>query len=531
MSVHAEVTAHLPEHVRALLAPDAYDHPAPAIELLQTHVSYVLLVGAHVYKLRKAIDLGFLDFTSLEQRKRDCLEEVRLNNRTCSTLYYGVVGISRDGPRYRLGGPGEIVDYAVHMRRLPAARMLSALLSAGEVSREMIGRLVSKIVRFHATAAGGRGVREIGGYQTMVSNWAANLEEARPFVGRTITREHFEAVREYADAFLSTNKSLLLRREEEGRVRDGHGDLRADAICFDSASPDGVCVFDCIEFSDRLRCGDTGLDIAFLAMDIERRGYVGISDVLLSLYTAACGDKTLPLVSSFFRSYRALIRGKVAGILLDQPGIAPDQRRAALAESRLHFELAAAYARPNLTPRVVLVMGLTGSGKSLLAGALAHRCGAALLSTDVVRKEMAGAAPVRRRPSAVGEGLYTPEMTGRVYQEIASQADTFLADGRAVILDGAYLTADLRAVVAALARRRAVPLLVVECRAPDAVIRERQERRSAEPWTASDATWEVYLSQKARYEPPAEVPPAELLRLATTFGLARELEVVLEKLT
>ncbi|HXH23096.1 MAG TPA: AAA family ATPase [Dehalococcoidia bacterium] len=530
MVLDQEVSARLPEHVRALLVPSTYQHPVQDIKLIQTHISWVVLAGDHAYKLKKPVNLGFLDFTSLEARKRYCTEEVRLNSRTCATLYYGVVSISHDGQRFRVGGPGEVLDYAVHMRRLPPARVLANLLDAGAVTHAMLGRLVWKIARFHASAARGKRVREAGGYATMVANWASNLAEIAPFIGRTLTSSQFDAIHSYADAFLAEERDLLLSREREGRVRDGHGDLRADAIAFDGGSPDGVCIFDCLEFDERLRCADTGLDIAFLAMDLHRRGYPEFEDVVLSLYSAAAADKTLALVSGLFRAYRAVIRGKVAGILMDQEGVGLEQRRAAEAESRHHFELAASYRRANSPPRLLLVMGLSGSGKSLLAGALAHRIGAVLLSTDILRKEIAGEPPGRGRPVAVDSERYSPENRARVYDQMTRQAEEFLSEGRAVVLDGTYLEAAQRAPILALARRAGVPLLVVECHAPDDVIKARQEGRESEPWTPSEATWEVYLAQKARYEPPDDVPPAWRLSIDTSTGLLREIEAVLERL-
>jgi aminoglycoside phosphotransferase family enzyme/predicted kinase len=502
----------------------------PEARLIQTHISWVVLAGEHAYKIKKPLNLGFLDFRSLETRKRMCAEEVRLNSRTCSTLYYGTVGICREGGRYRIGGPGEVVDYAVHMRRLPPERVLANLLDAGAVTYAMAGRLVWKVARFHAAAAGGKKVRAAGGYATMVENWESNLEAITPLVGRTLSPAQFDAIHSYADAFLSDERALLLAREQEGRVRDGHGDLRADAIAFDGGSPDGVCIFDCLEFDERLRCSDTGLDIAFLAMDVERRGHTEVADVILSLYTAAAADKTLPLVMNAFRAYRAVIRGKVAGILMGQEDVPAEQRRAAEVESRQHFELAESYAKPNSPPRVVVVMGLTGSGKSVVAGALAHRIGAVLLSTDIVRKELAGEKPGRGRPVAVDSGAYAPESRERVYEEMARQAEEYLSEGRAVVLDGTYLQASHRAPLLSLAKRAAAPLLVVECRASEDVIRRRQEGRASEPWTASEATWEVYLAQRERFAPPEEVPPASRLRLDTTTGLSEELEAVLARL-
>lgn len=521
----------LPAPLDALLLPEAYPHPAPDIRLIETHISWVILAGDFAYKLRRPVNLGFVDFRDLARRRQDCLDEVRLNRRGCAGLYLGVLPVSRDGPRIRLGGTGEVLDYAVQMRRLPEERVLARMIETGQVSYNMLGQLAWKIVRFHAAAEGGPEVRATGGYATMVANWQRNLDECRPCVGRTLSAGQFEQIQAYASGFAARYRALFLQREEEGRIREGHGDLRADAICFADLAPDGICIFDCLEFDARLRCSDTGLDLAFLAMDLEQRGTREAADIVQSLYTAAAADATLPLISAYYRCYRATIRGKVAAIRAAQPGLAPEQRAAAEEESRRHFALAIRYTRPNLSPALTLVMGLSGSGKSLVAGALAHRVGAALLSTDILRKELADLPPTRRAAVAVGAELYDRDMTARVYARMTERAEKLLDQGHAVILDGTFLTRELRAPLLELAQRSRVPLFVVVCQAPDAVVQQRQQERATQPWTASDATLAVYLEQQRRSEPPQEVPAAARLELDTTRRLAANLDLLESSLT
>ncbi|MBM5812002.1 MAG: hypothetical protein FJ191_08580 [Gammaproteobacteria bacterium] len=388
----------------------------------------------------------------------------------------------------------------------------------------MQGSIVAKIARFHATADGSAASRALGGYATMIANWRRNLQETRPFVGGALSADDFDRIRDYAAQFADRHQALFLQREADGRIRDGHGDLRADAICFDPLEPDGICIFDCLEFDARLRCADTGLDIAFLAMDLEQRGAREAADIVLSLYTAALADATLPLVSSFYRCYRATIRGKIAAIRATESGLAPAGREGAGAEARRHFDLALQYTRANRAPALLLVLGPSGSGKSLIAGALAHRVGAALLSTDVIRKELAGLPPARRAAVPPGTGLYDRDTTARVYARITGHAQSLLAAGHAVVLDGTFLTRALRAPLLALASHTGVPLTVIECQAPEAVIRARQQERAAQPWTASDATCAVYLEQRRQYEPPDEVPDSSRRILDTTRSLAANLD-------
>lgn len=520
----------LPEHVRYLLRPSAYPHPVDQVELRQTHISYVLLAGAHAYKLKKARDLGFVDYSTLERRRLFCEEEVRLNTRTCGSTYLGVLPVARRGRGYALGGEGEVVDWAVHMRRLPEERMLSSLLERGEVPLAMIGRLAAALAGFHAAAEGGPRARRIGGIDTFRERWQENFDQTRPYIGKTIGRARFERLQRHVDGFMASRRALLEEREAEGRVRECHGDLRSDSVCFDPAAPGGLCIYDCIEFSERFRFTDTALDVAFLAMDLEFRGRRDLADLLAGLYAAAAGDKTLTLALEHYKCYRAYVRGKVESLLLAEMEVPRAQRAAARRRAPLYFRLAETCARRRPYAGAVLVMGLTGSGKSVLAGALAAHMGTALLATDIVRKEAAGLAPTAPRSAPLGEGLYAPEERRRTYEELCRQAEAFLARGDGAVLDGTYVERAERERVAAMTGRLRRPLLVVECVAPEGVIEERQRRRQEEPWRTSDARWEVYLAQKGRYEAPDEVPAGGFIRVDTTLPIEAQIETIVQRL-
>jgi aminoglycoside phosphotransferase family enzyme/predicted kinase len=520
----------LPEHVRALLRRGAYPHVvAGKVELVQTHISYVLLAGDHVYKLKKAVDFGFADFSSLAKRRRDCEAEVRLNQRGCAGIYLGVEPVTRRDGGYRVGGRGEVIDYAVHMRRLPANGMMDALLARDAVSLEMIGRLAARLVDFHRAAGTSSEVTRTGGLETLRANWQDNFALMRRFAGRTLSAGRLGGrVQRYAEAFLAREEALLRRREEQGWVRDCHGDLRSDAVCFDPARPDEICVFDCIEFNDRLRFSDTALDVAFLAMDLDFRGRPELSDLFIGLYAAAIGDRELPLLLGFYKCYRACVRGKVESLLLDDPSVSLRQKAGARRRAKAYFRLAEAYARRPVWRDVLLVMGLTGSGKSVLAGALASRLGAVLLTTDLLRREVFQAETATGR-AAVDAGIYAPAERERIYDDLSDAAAAVLAQGRGVVLDGTYIEARQRAPLLALAQQTDRRLLVVECQAPDDVIKQRQAMRQEQRWTTSQGRWDVYLAQKARYEEPVELAPEQRLTVETTRPLSEQMDAVLER--
>lgn len=519
----------IPPHIRWLF--DGIRNSGRGPTMIQTHVSVILLDGEQVLKFKKPVQFDFIDLRSLEERRRVCESEVRLNSRLCPGLYFGVVPITASGDGYHIGGDsGEVVDYAVGMRQLSAEGMLDSRIARGDVTLDMIGAIAGKMARFHAGAEATPEIREKGGLATFAGNWRENLASFAAIdesILPSATRARIEA---FALAESQRLESLLRRREEAGMVRDGHGDLRADAIWINPRDANDICIFDCLEFNERYRFSDTGLDIAFLAMDLEAKGRRDLSDLLIGLYCQASGDGELPLLLPLFKCYRAVVRGKVRSLFQQQPEVEEAQRAAAREEAAALFQLAASYTAPPGKPRVVLVCGLSGSGKSFLAGAIAARMGAAVISTDVTRKKLAGVAPTEPIPAAYGAGAYSAEMTERVYASIIAAAEEQLVAGHAVVLDGTYTRREQRDAVAAMAKRAGVPLLVAECRVPDDVIRERQERRAGDSWKASDATWQTYLAQKAAADPIDEVPSASHLFIDTTGSLPDLLALLEQRL-
>lgn len=520
----------LPEYVRALLRKAAYAHPVRSIELIQTHISYVFLVDDEVYKLKKPVNLGFLDFSTLEKRKVACEAEVRLNQRGCpGGVYIGVEPVTQRGGVYRVGGEGETVDYVVHMQRLPREGMMDRLLERGEVDFNMIGRVAARLAELHREADHSEEIARLGGFEQQLRNWRENLQLVQRFVGVTLSHARFERIKRFVAALNEDEGELLRRREREGWVRDCHGDLRSDAVCFDPSLPGGICLFDCIEFNEAFRYSDTGMDAAFLAMDLDYRGRSDLSDLFIGLYAAAIGDKELPILLDLYKCYRAVVRGKVESLLQEDPVVGKRQKAAARRRAKAYFALAESYGRRQRRRRaLVLVTGPSGSGKSVLAGTLAARVGAVLLSTDVVRRAL---FEERGHIEPLDTGNYAPAVRETVYRELEREAGRAIGEGRSVVLDGTYIERKQREQVERLAQEQRARLLIVECSAPDDVVRERQRRRESEAWAISQGRWEVYLAQKTRLEPATEV--AELSRIAidTTLPLAAQLGAVEAKLS
>jgi aminoglycoside phosphotransferase family enzyme len=411
--------------VKALSRPEAYpDHPAE-VSMQQTHISWLFFTKDFVYKVKKPVNFGFLDFTSLEARRHFCDEEARLNRRLAPNVYLGVREITAADSEIRLGGPGHVIDYALQMRRLPEDRMLPALLAAGEVTSDTMYRLAARLAAFHATAASGPAIDHDGTVDVILGNWDENFTQTRPYLDWPLAREASNEIRRRVLAFCRTRASLFERRIAAGRIRDGHGDLRAEHICV----TDPIIIFDCIEFNHRFRYGDVAADVAFLAMDLEERGFSDLAQTFVRAYGAYAEDAELPSVLGFYQCYRAFVRAKVACFRLDDPTVPAGEKRQAARAAARYLELAASYATRLRRPWLLLCCGLMGSGKSILAGALAERAGLHVLSSDLIRKESAGVQPTTPTPMTYGEGLYTAERTETTYRQMFEKAESLLAGG------------------------------------------------------------------------------------------------------
>jgi hypothetical protein len=492
-----------PAVIRSLLAPQAYPEPErpDRVDLVETHVSWLLFAGRLVYKVKKPVDYGFLDFTTLDQRRFYCHEEVRLNRRLSPDVYLGVVDIVERNGRHAVGGPGRAVEYAVKMRRLPADGWLSAQLRDGRASPPLLRRIARRIAAFHAAAATSDHITQVGGREGVRVNTAENFAQTREYVGVAVTPDTYDRVRAYTEAFLDVRAALFARREAEGRIRDGHGDLHADQICAEN----GIAFIDCIEFNERFRLGDVAADIAFPAMDVDYHGRPDLAAELVREYVEASGDRGVLELLDFYRCYRAYTRGKVRSFRLRQAGLDAAERREIVAQAARYFHLAASYARGS-GPLLLAVAGLMGTGKTTLARRLAPQVDAEVLSSDVVRKELAGVPPDAPRPAAWGEGIYTAEFHRRTYGELHRRAAERLRAGRCVILDASYREAAARRAARDTAREAGAPFLVLEAACPEAVVRERLARRGPGP---SDGRLELMDAQRERFEPVRELPEAE----------------------
>jgi aminoglycoside phosphotransferase family enzyme len=290
--------------------------------------------------VKKAVDLGFLDFTTIEKRRFFCEKEFELNRRLCGDMYLEVVPINRSDI-IRIKGKGETVEYAVKMKTLPQEKMMSKLLEEDKVDRKLIDRIARIIAEFHSEAETNRKISEFGSLSIIETNWEENFEQTREFVGKTISRENFQLIRERIDDFIKRNRSFFEKRVTEGRIRNCHGDIHSGNIFV----TDRIYIFDAIEFNERFRCSDVASDIAFLAMDLDFKERTDLSDFFVEKYVEYSGDQELTKLLSFYKCYRAYVRGKVISFKLEDPNVGSGEKSAAIKEAKAYFKLASAYAR------------------------------------------------------------------------------------------------------------------------------------------------------------------------------------------
>jgi len=325
--------------VEAMMKPEAYDEDPGQIELLQTHISMVFLTKNFVYKVKKAIDLGFLDFTTLEKRHLFCKKELELNRRLCGDMYLGVVPINRSD-NIRIEGEGETVEYAVKMKRMPQERMMNKLLEKNEVDSKLVDRIARMISNFHSKAETDRRISEFGSLSMIEANWRENFEQTQEFVDEIISIEDFELIHEKIVSFMKRNAAFFRKRMAEGRVRDCHGDIHSGNIFV----TERIYIFDAIEFNERFRYSDVTSDIAFLAMDLEIKERSDLSDLFVKRYVNYSGDQELMKLLPFYKCYRAYVRGKVTSFKLKDPNIGGEEKSTAMKEAKAYFKLASTYA-------------------------------------------------------------------------------------------------------------------------------------------------------------------------------------------
>jgi aminoglycoside phosphotransferase family enzyme len=328
-----------PALVEVLLKPETYPHHPQKVELVQTQMSFLFLTGDYAYKVKKPVNLGYLDYTTLEKRRFFCRQELELNRRLCPDAYLEVVPIVSRRGQIKLGGEGDVIEYAVKMKQLPADRMMDKLLPLGLVTGEMVDRVAERLAAFHHNAVTSPEISDYGKPEAIKINTDENFTQTKKYIDISISSGTYSQIKAYTDNFLKSKKSLFHKRVKEGRIKDCHGDLHAAHVCISN----GIYIYDCIEFNDRFRYGDVASEVAFLAMELDRFRHADLSQAFVDAYVRISRDEDLPQLLNFYKCYRAYVRGKVTSFMLDDPYIPETEKTGLLAAARHYFELAKSY--------------------------------------------------------------------------------------------------------------------------------------------------------------------------------------------
>lgn len=488
--------------IDGLSKPSPYDPAPTAVEVIQTHCSVVFLLGDDVYKIKKPVDLGFLDYSTLEKRRHFCEEEVRLNRRLAPDVYLGIVPIVATEQGLRVGGEGDAIEWAVRMRRLPEAATLAAWQRRGGLGSDVIGRAAQRVARFHASAMRNSQVSNLGRYEVVARNCRENFEQLRAdSVG--VNAHAYQWLRQMTEDHLRRGEELIEARAERGVPCETHGDLRLDHVYWfpERSPPDDLLIVDCIEFNERFRFADPVTDVAFLAMDLHRCGEWALARQFTEAYFLASGDEAGRALLPLYLAYRATVRAKVDAIRAGESEVAPAERANAEQSVAAHLLVALREVAPRAErPCLVLVGGLPGVGKSVLACHL-NDAGFSWVRSDVVRKRLAGLEPTQSGKADFGEGLYTTEWSDRTYAACLEQTDALLREGRRVVVDATFIRALRRRPFIELARRLSVPVQIMLCDAPAELVKARLDARTGDP---SDADWTTHLQARDRYEEPTD---------------------------
>ncbi len=453
----------------AFADPAFYPHPVSGVERLDTHISAVFLTGRWVYKLKKSVNFGFLDFRTLEARKYFCEMEILLNRRLSQDIYDAAVPVYMDADgRISLEPKGNVVEYAVRMKQLSDERCMASMLLDDRVSADQLADLGKYLADFYARSERNPEIDAFGSIEKVGFNVEENFQQVAPYVEGLLNPHRWEHICKTSRTFLRGHRNLFQKRIRAGRICDGHGDLRTEHVYFQ----DGIQILDCIEFNDRFRYGDVAVDLAFLHMDMEYREYSEKSQELLYAYVDQAEDPQLYAVLDFYSAYRAVVRLKVSCFTLDglNPEAAASLKKAISRYQDLAYEYALRFSRPTLW----VFCGLPATGKSSLAQEIQSILDITWLQSDKIRRQELSQAP---DITVYGQGIYRPESRDLIYRRLLEEAGTCLKSGRSVIVDATFSRSRWRENALQIARESESDILFVECRCSEDEIVHRLRQR------------------------------------------------------
>lgn len=501
----------LPPLISQMLDPAFYPHPVQEpLQLIQTHVSYVILTGEYAYKIKKPVNFGFLDYSTIEQRRHFCEEELRLNRLGAAELYLDVLPVTAAG----INGEGEAIEYVVKMRQFPQDTLLMAMFERGELAEEQVVELAKTIARFHAKTATSDYIRSFGKVEQVREAIDQNYEQTEKYIGIAQTQAQFDGCRDYTDRLFAEHADWFDRRIAQDKIRECHGDIHLNNIAY---WKNQLLLFDCIEFNEPFRFVDVMFDIAYIVRDLDSGNRSDLTTLFLNTYLEQTGDWEGLQVLPFYVNRQAYVRAKIVSFLLDDPAVPAADKADAQKTAAKFYQLAWRYCQPK-QGKIILVSGLSGAGKSTTARHLSQQTGAIYLRSDAVRKHLGGIAVDDRGDAS----LYTSEMHEKTYARLLELGLLLAESGYAVILDAKYDRQSYRQAAIEQAKSHAIPLQILFCDAPPEVRRDRVAKRTGD---IADAT--VDLLPQQEFEAFTDVEQTDVQVVDTTQAIEPQLARVM----
>ncbi len=514
--------------IKSLSNPSIYSHPVWNISIVETHISWIILTGEYAYKIKKPINFGFLDFSTLAQRRHFCEEELRLNKRFSPDLYLAVIPITGHCDSPILNGSGMAIEYAVQMRQFPSQQLLSDLASRGKLNAAHIDQMIDVITAFHAHADI-TDVKSVFGSPIEIDHWAVeNFQHIMPLVHNGHDKEKLEILQSWCAKEFKSRSMDMQDRKSKGFIRECHGDLHLGNMTLING---WVTLFDCIEFNPELRWIDVINDVAFVVMDLEAKGHTNYAYRFLNGYLQKTGDYTGIRLLRYYLVYRALVRAKVSILKIRQTEENEKTCSRILKEFQMYVGLASRYSEVS-QPLLIITHGVSGTGKSTYASQLSELLPAIQIRSDVERKRMAGFQSHSNTQSGIQSGIYSADSTRRTYNYLLEQANVVLDAGISVIIDATFLKRVQRSQFQKLANKYNVPFIILAFTAPETVLHERILQRNKTGKDASEAGIEVLGVQLASQDKLSEDEMPNTVDIDTTmqFSIERIIEAIKRKI-
>ncbi len=477
-----------------MLKSEVYDHPVDNIQLIETHISWVILTGKFAYKIKKPVDFGFLNFSTIEKRQRYCEQELRLNSRLAPTMYLDVVAITNTPEKPCISGSGPIFEYAVKMKQFPQSAQLDNMLAAGILKAVHMDALACMAAKFHQSCEKASDKMEYGNKKAVYQPVEENFKQISNHLKTNHYADKLTALEQWSQSELNRLQNEFEQRKAQGFIRECHGDMHLRNLIWLNNKP---MAFDCIEFNPELSWIDVISEIAFLVMDLQHRQQQQLANRFLNSYLEVTGDYAGLSVLPFYLCYRALVRAKVNVLRLEQENISADKKTQSLATFKTYLQLATTYSQQK-TPSLIIMRGLSASGKSTVSQQLIDTLGSIRIRSDVERKRLFSISTTNLQPAEIDDRLYSAQASLQTYKKLSELATEIICAGYSVIVDAAFLKQKQRETFQDLAKQLTVPYLIIEVTASEKVLRQRIVNRKHD---ISDADIVVLEHQLVNWQP------------------------------